>query len=228
MHIHKAALGLLVASLPASLLSAQDSFKGRLARHSDIALLFTADETQTNYTRPGQTAAFTMTGASTTGTYSVTPHFSAVLDVGGTHINGVQDTGQSLTLITYMAGARTGFKPLLRFSPFLQFLVGGAHAPGGIYPQTAASSGGADGFALAPGAGLDYPLSKAISLRAQGEYLLTMLPNGADNREGIARISGGLVFRFGTGSGLPTPRDRVARPSGPDAPIAKTTGRSKH
>jgi peptidoglycan-associated lipoprotein len=51
---------------------------------------------------------------------------------------------------------------------------------------------------MAAGGGMDFKLSKLISIRPiQAEYYLTKFPDGLNNRQNNFRLSSGVVFRFG-------------------------------
>jgi hypothetical protein len=74
-------------------------------------------------------------------------------------------------------------------------LLGGSHASGALAGTVSQAS---NAFALRAGGGLDVPLNDALTLRAiQADYLFTRFPNQVNNRQNIAQLSAGLVFRFG-------------------------------
>ncbi len=192
-------LFVLAVSPTLSLAQAKPS-NGRMAKivdRSEVALDFTAVRTQTNFTNTGQSSGFTLAGASATAAYKVLPHLSGVVDFSGIHVNGVQNSGLSLTELIYQVGGRYSIRPLAKAQPFAQVLVGAVHATGGLYPANNVTAGGATNFAMTLGGGVDFPVTSAISLRGGVAYLLTTLPNGGNNEQGSLRVDGGLVFRFG-------------------------------
>lgn len=51
---------------------------------------------------------------------------------------------------------------------------------------------------MALGGGLDVNLARHVAYRVfQTDYLLTLLPNGTNDRQNNFRFSTGIVFRFG-------------------------------
>jgi hypothetical protein len=100
------------------------------------------------------------------------------------------------TTITYLFGPRLNLRKS-RFTPYTQFLVGGAHA----WSNTAQVTTGQNVFAVAFGGGLDIALTHRLSLKpVQAEYLITELPGltgGANNIQNNLRMSAGVVLRFG-------------------------------
>lgn len=197
MRIQTPALSLILVALSPLALRAQTRPVDAVLARSEVAVMFTYTRTTTTFTNPGQSGGFSLAGVTATGAYRFRPKFSALLDFSGSHINGVQNTGQNMTLLTYLAGARYTARPVFHGTPFVQVLAGFADAYGTIYPATAYTSGGASGFAGAAGGGFDYPVNHRISLRAQTDYLYTALPNTTDNRQGSFRALGGLVVQLG-------------------------------
>jgi hypothetical protein len=91
------------------------------------------------------------------------------------------------TLFTYLFGPKIAIRTG-RFTPFGQFLFGGAHADVG---------GGLNAFAWAGGVGLDVNLTHLIGVRlAQVEYLRTDFTDGITNHQNNLRVSAGVVLRF--------------------------------
>ncbi len=93
---------------------------------------------------------------------------------------------------TYLFGPRANFRRG-NFTPFAQALFGGIRTTAGI-----AESGPENNFAMTAGGGIDYKVSKNVSVRPlQAEYFMTRLPNGLNNRENNLRIGAGISLRFG-------------------------------
>jgi opacity protein-like surface antigen len=90
--------------------------------------------------------------------------------------------------VLYAAGARIGWGiSNHRWTPWAHALVGGAH----LNPQTAA--GGKNGFAFQAGGGADWKWNDRVSLRAEGDYVRTMLYSSSQNN---FQIGLGAVIHF--------------------------------
>ena len=183
--LHEAAFGQVAAAPSGSFLS-----------HTEAALVYNYIRTESVGYNSGP-GTFSLSGVSLAGAYRFRPHLSAVVDFSGTHVNGVENSGNSLTMLISQVGGRYSIRPVFRVQPFAQVLLGEVHATGGIYPPNAFTGGGADAFAFTVGAGADYPLSPLVALRGQADYLYTGLPNGGNNRQADLRVGAGLVIRFG-------------------------------
>jgi outer membrane immunogenic protein len=93
---------------------------------------------------------------------------------------------------TYLLGPRVNFRTG-KATPFAQALFGGIRTTAGI-----GESGPENNFAITAGGGIDYKVSRHISVRPmQAEYFMTRLPNGLNNRENNLRIGAGIVVRLG-------------------------------
>jgi hypothetical protein len=176
---------------------APTSSSGGFLSHTEVALVYNYIRTESvgyNYNSP---TTFSLSGISLAGAYLLRPHLSVVADFSGTHDNGVEYSGNSLTMLISQVGGRYTIRPVLHVRPFVQVLAGEVHATGGIYPSNPFTSGGADTFAMTAGVGADYSLSHLVALRGQADYLFTGLPNGGNNRQNDLRVGAGLVMRFG-------------------------------
>ena len=90
--------------------------------------------------------------------------------------------------VLYTGGARLGWGATThRWSPWAHALVGGVH----VNPQTAA--GGKNSFAFQAGGGVDWKLVPRISLRAEGDYVRTMLYSSSQNN---LQVGAGFVLHF--------------------------------
>ena len=154
-------------------------------------------------TQPGKCGCFSLTGAGLSYSRVVTPSITGVAEVNGDFAKDGPGTGNSLTLVSYLVGARHQLPQpwmdgLHKPEPFAQVLVGMAHAGGGI-------AGVADGkYALAAkvGAGIDVPATAGISVRLlQVDYYLTDFPNAANEHQNNYMISAGVVLRWSRGYG---------------------------
>jgi len=198
MRIRFAVLSLMLIAVSSPALRAQSSTIGDFVSRTEASVMYNYVRSNDTPQPTGQATGFSLSGLSAAGAYQFRPRLSAVVDLGGTHVNGVGGTGESLTMLTYLFGARYSVLPKFHIKPFGQVLLGGVHAYGGIYPANAVTSGGADSFAMTAGAGADYALNPHISLRGQLDYLYTALPNGSSNRQNDLRAGGGIVAHFGS------------------------------
>lgn len=59
-------------------------------------------------------------------------------------------------------------------------------------------TGTENNFAMAAGGGIDFKLSRHVSVRPiQAEYFMTKIPDGLNNRLDNLRIGAGIVLRLG-------------------------------
>jgi outer membrane immunogenic protein len=131
--------------------------------------------------------------------YNLTPVLGLVADFGG-YAN--TRTGINDKALTYLFGPRFNMRRFERLTPYVQFLFGGAYAwSGPSNPQNTQTA-----FATAAGGGLDYNLTKRISIKPiQVEYVMTQFDSGNlggstknfGNHQNDVRYSGGVVFKFG-------------------------------
>jgi peptidoglycan-associated lipoprotein len=155
-----------------------------------------------NYMRanapPGQCGCFNMNGLSGEFATGLGHGFSVVADVGGYHQGNVVSTGLSLWVVNYLFGPRLSYRRSKHWTPFAQFLVGGAHGSGTALGSTLGVSGSSNGFAMSAGGGLDWKATRHVSVRLfQAEYLNTRLPNAVNNIQNNFRLTVGVVFHFG-------------------------------
>ncbi len=96
--------------------------------------------------------------------------------------------GAQSKYVLYTAGGRIGWGfSNRRWTPWAHALVGGTH----VNPQTAA--GGKNGFALQAGGGADWKWNERISLRAEADYVRTMLYSSSQNN---FQVGLGAVIHF--------------------------------
>jgi len=132
----------------------------------------------------------------------VARRWSVAGEVAGLHTGSYGTIGSPLTLLTFMAGPRFRFlgrdgEKDRRFTPFAQFLLGGAHATTGLFPTSSGLNTTASSVALSVGGGVQARLSPRVSLRLlQFDYLYTHLPNGTNSFQNNYRIGAGLAFRI--------------------------------
>jgi len=190
---------ILGLSIPTALHGQSSKPNDGFLSHTEVALDYNYEHGKVQPAPTFGGTGFSMSGVSATGAYAWKWHLSGVVDFSGVHVNGIGQTGLSLTLLTSTLGARYTLPATKKLSlkPYLQLLAGEGHATGGIYPANPFTSGGADGFAFIAGTGLDHPLTHVVALRAGLSYLYTGLPNGSSNYQSYVRAEGGLVFQLG-------------------------------
>jgi outer membrane immunogenic protein len=142
-------------------------------------------------TADGMCQCFSLVGASSTFVWNASERYSGVVDVGYQRSTNINATGNSLGLMTYMAGPRISFRGR-KYTLFGQALAGGVRAnSSGLYNN-------ASGFAGSAGGGLDFQLTQRLSWRIlQADYLLTRVPNGSNNVQNNIRFTTGIVLRLG-------------------------------
>jgi opacity protein-like surface antigen len=125
--------------------------------------------------------------------YNVNHWLGAVADLGGLIATSSGNGAFAGAAFTYLFGPRVNFRRG-KLTPFVQVLLGGIRTTDGI----AQSTGTENNFAMTAGGGIDFKVSKHVSVRpVQAEYFLTKIPDGLNNRQNNFRFSAGVVFRFG-------------------------------
>ncbi len=118
--------------------------------------------------------------------------FSFLFNFGETETSNINSGSHDLRLTTYLAGGRYSYRSKRKWTPYGQVLVGAGHSSTNFAIDRSTST-----IAFATGGGLDYHLSSLFSIRvAQAEYLLTHVPNGANNEQNQIRLTTGLVFHL--------------------------------
>jgi len=126
--------------------------------------------------------------------YNVNRWLGAVGDVAGFIATSSGNGAFAGAGFTYLFGPRVNFRRG-KVAPFAQALFGGVRTTDGI----AQSTGTENNFAMTVGGGIDFKVSKHVSVRpVQAEYFMTKIPDGLNNRQNNFRFSAGVVFRFGT------------------------------
>jgi outer membrane immunogenic protein len=185
---------LLGAAMAAMGQAAPDPF----AAKGDLALTYHWLRTNT---QPGECGCFGLNGGGISASWNLRPRWALVGEVSGEYAGNGPSTGNTLTLISYLAGARYRVpQPWLRGphapQPFAQVLLGPAHAGGGI-------AGAADGtteFATRMGGGIDLPVSSRFAIRVvQIDYDLTEFRNSTNDHQNNLLLAAGFVFRWSRG-----------------------------
>jgi len=137
---------------------------------------------------------------------NLTPSFGLVADISGhytteTVVTGLTTTGSGvitsrakLSDHLFLFGPRFSYRKHERVTPFAHVLVGGFRAKGSLSGAFFLNETDT-GFAAAAGGGVDVKLSQRFAFRlVQADYVFDR-SNGESGHN--ARISTGLVFRFG-------------------------------
>jgi outer membrane immunogenic protein len=176
------------------------TFASRVAAQSAPAF-----EAGGNYTyvrtnaAPGDCGCINMQGGGGWASYNVTRSLGIVGEVAGQHASNIAPLSADLTLVSFLAGARYKPRPTRTFAPFVQVLLGGAHASGDMAPGEPGIPGSANAFALTAGGGVDIRVSEHFAVRAfQADYYYTRFQNGVNDHQNNLRLGAGLVFRFGS------------------------------
>ena len=122
--------------------------------------------------------------------YNINKVVGIVADFGGYANTRINDR-----LLTYMFGPRFNWRHA-RLSPYVQFLFGGAY----VWNDLDTTSTTQNAFAMASGGGLDYHLTRRITIKPiQVEYVMTQIAStkGFGGHQNDIRYSGGAAFRFG-------------------------------
>ena len=149
-------------------------------------------------TQPGACGCFALTGGGFSFSRNFTDRVAGVADLSVSSAKNGPGTGNSLTLVSYMAGGRyyvsqPWFTGPHAVQPFGQVLVGIAHAGGGI------AGAGDHTYALAArlGGGLDVPIRYGLDLRLlQVDYFLTDFANAGNQHQNNYLISAGAVIHW--------------------------------
>ncbi len=147
---------------------------------------------------PGQCGCFDLKGGGLSGSWNFRSSWSGVVDISAENRGGTPPASNSLTLVSYLAGARYKLpQPWLQGNhkpqPFAQIILGASHAGGG-------EAGVADGsykFATRIGGGIDVPLSVHLAIRIiQLDYYLTTFANANNDHQNNLLVGAGIVYRW--------------------------------
>jgi outer membrane immunogenic protein len=151
-------------------------------------------------TQPGDCGCFYLNGGGLSGSLNVRPRLAVVAEVAAEYNGNGPSTGNSLTLTSFLAGARYSLPQFRsrsphRLQPFLQILLGGAHAGGAI----AGAGDGTEALTARMGGGVDFRLGSHFALRLiQADYNLTTFQNTVNNHQNNLLLGTGVVYRWST------------------------------
>jgi len=109
----------------------------------------------------------------------------------------------NLSTYTAMFGPSVAYRKSEAFQPFAHVLLGVVHARASTTSKGAAvigtdakTSDTVFGYAL--GGGVDVKLTSLVALRGQADFIRSQFNDLGDDRQNNFRVSGGIVFRFGS------------------------------
>lgn len=152
-----------------------------------------------NSTVPSQ-GSMAMKGILLSGSGDLNAHFGVKLEAGYSRSFDAFQTGRRADILTYMGGPV--FYPVRRskFDIHAQLLLGGARETGVNFESDGTLVRGfVNHFAWAGGAGFQYRISEALSLRPEVEYLRTSFFNSnvAIQGQPNLRMSLSMAYTFG-------------------------------
>ncbi len=125
--------------------------------------------------------------------YNANRWLGVVGDLGGFYATSSGNGSFAGGVFTYLFGPRVNFRRG-KVTPFAQVLFGGVRTTDGI----AQSTGTENNFAMTAGGGIDFKVSRHVSVRPiQAEYFMTKIPDGLNNRQNNLRVGAGIVIRLG-------------------------------
>lgn len=186
-------LALMIAIVIPSLSQAQTTHANPPAP-MEVMIGYTTDRTNS---APGACGCFWLQGAKAEANMYFGRGLSLVAELTGMHASNVNASGADLSMVTYLFGPRYSVRRWKRWTPFAQFLAGGAHGFDAYFPNSTGQNINPDAFAFAAGGGLSVGLARHIALRLiEADYLQTELPNAGSNQQDHLRVAVGVVFRF--------------------------------
>jgi outer membrane immunogenic protein len=155
-----------------------------------------------NYVRTnlpaGGCGCFALNGGNGWVAFNFSRSLGIVGEIASQDASNISSSGADLTLTSFLAGPRYRRTVAGHFAPFVQVLLGGAHAGGSLAPGSSGLPGSANAFAMIAGGGLDIGLTRRIALRAfEADYYLTRFDNGVNDHQNNLRIAAGVIIRFG-------------------------------
>jgi len=141
---------------------------------------------------PGLCGCFSMNQGVGTFAYNVRHGLGFVADVSGGHSNALSGTQQSISLITYLGGARYSWKlGRSRYTPYGEALFGeSGETSNYVFAQSVR------GFAFMPAGGVKIRLSPHFGWNVEAAWLHSDIPNNSNNRQNDIRIATGFTLRL--------------------------------
>ena len=141
---------------------------------------------------PGQCGCFSLNGGSATYLMNLRPQWAAMADITVAHSNNVNNTGQDVTLIHYLFGARYSWRNRSRYVVYGQALFGGAKENVNFQFDINRNA-----FGLMGGGGVTTRLRDHMGWTlGEIDWVYSQVPNGVNNRQNDMRVSTGLIYRY--------------------------------
>lgn len=159
----------------------------------DLALTY---QYMRSNTQPGQCGCFNLNGAGISASWDFRADLAAVVEGDADFATNGPGTGNSMTLVSGVAGARytLPLQPPGRRAPrfFAEAMAGGGHAGGGI----AGAADGKIGFAGRVGGGFDEAVTERFAMRFEADYAPTTFANGVNDHQNNLLLAAGFVFHW--------------------------------
>jgi hypothetical protein len=139
-----------------------------------------------------------MNGGGISGSLNLASGFAAVTEVSAETVRNVFSEGRTLTVVSYLGGVRYQLPAQLmhrpaRLQPFVQALMGGAHAGGSI----AGSGDGTYAFNSRIGGGIDVRINSRVKVQAiQVDYNLTRFSNLGNSHQNDLLLGFGVAIAW--------------------------------
>jgi outer membrane protein OmpA-like peptidoglycan-associated protein len=167
---------------------------------------------------PATCGCFDMNGGFASGTFNLGEWFGIEGRFTMGHASNISSLDQNLTLMTFTGGPKVTWRTD-HFSPYGDFLIGGARGSGSYFPSASSFKTSATSFAWSTGGGIDVRLSDRLSLRAvDAQFLRTGFPNASTNTQNHLQISAGIVFHFGNSNPVSPSQSTPPPPPAPAEP----------
>ena len=140
----------------------------------------------------GLCGCFSMNQGAASFVYNAQHGIGYVADVSGGRANSISGSLQTISLITYLGGARYSWKlGSSRYTLYGQALLGGStELSNYVFSQNV------KGFALMPGGGVKIWLRPHFAWNVEADWLHSDIANNANNRQNDLRMTTGIIFRF--------------------------------
>jgi predicted porin len=122
----------------------------------------------------------------------------AVVIVSGTHGSSIGSSGIPLSIVSAVFGGRYRWHADHKMSLYVEGLAGEANGFRSLFPSITGAQTSANGWATQAGGGVDYSLSKRLSVRVlEAAWARTTLPNATISIEDNFQVGSGVVYKFG-------------------------------
>lgn len=162
-------------------------------RVPDIAVTY---QYMRSNTQPGQCGCFSLNGGGLSASWAFRPGLDAVVEGDADFATDGPGTGNSMTLVSGVAGARYTLPVQLPFNRgpqlFAEVMAGGGHAGGGI----AGAADGSFGFVGRAGGGFDEALTEKFAIQFEADYAPMTFANGVNSHQNNLLLAVGFVFRW--------------------------------